>query len=112
MDKPSAANAPTYLIELFLPLQDNEGNAFARAQVEAVRETLTRRFGGVTAFMRAPATGAWKDHAGRVNRDQVVRLEVMTDDMDRDWWGEFRMHLEAEFKQEEILVRATRIERL
>jgi hypothetical protein len=42
-----------YLIQLLLPLRDNHQKAFARASFEKVREHLTIRFGGVTAFARS-----------------------------------------------------------
>jgi hypothetical protein len=101
-----------HLVQLLLPLRDNEGNAFPREQLDAVRHQLTERFGGVTAHLRAPAAGAWKDDEGDVARDDVVIVEVMADALDRAWWADYRRALEAAFRQDEILIRATLIERL
>ena len=39
-----------HLIQLFLPLYDNDGQAFAKPLFDTVRGELTERFGGVTAF--------------------------------------------------------------
>ena len=101
-----------YLIEILLPLYDNEGRPFGAAAFDRVRNELANRFGGVTAFRRAPAEGVWKESGGGVSRDQIVIFEVMADRLDREWWAGFREGLERRFAQEEIVVRATTFERL
>ena len=101
-----------HLVQLFLPLYDNEGHVFPKAQLDGVRATLTDRFGGVTAYVRSPAVGAWEDEQGHVSRDDVVLLEVMVDTVDADWWRGFREELEARFRQDEIMLRATPTTRL
>lgn len=101
-----------HLVQLFLPLYDNEGNLFPRARLDEVRGELTDRFGGVTAFVRSPAVGAWEDDAGHVCRDDVVLLEVMVDSLDAAWWAAFRQTLETRFCQDEIMVRAMQVSRL
>ena len=100
-----------YLIQLFLPLRDNEKQNFPPALFESVHQELADRFGGVTAFVRSPAIGLWKE-THEVNRDDVVMLEVMADDVARDWWADYRQTLESRFRQQEILIWATRIEKL
>jgi hypothetical protein len=45
------------LIELFLPLADNDGSSFAPSEFAKVRNTLIHKFGGLTTFARAPAEG-------------------------------------------------------
>ena len=101
-----------YLVQLFLPLRDNAGDAFPQALYDHVREELTDRYGGATAFLRAPAAGAWQGEGGEVQRDDVVLLEVMARTLDRDWWAAYRAELEARFRQDDVLVRAIRSERL
>ena len=101
-----------HLVEILLPLRDNDGKPFPREMLDAVRHDLTERFGGVTAHLRAPAAGAWKDDDGDVARDDVVIVEVMDDDVDRAWWADYRRALESRFRQDEIVIRATPIERL
>jgi hypothetical protein len=101
-----------HLVQTLLPLRDNDGNPFPREMLDAVRHDLTERFGGVTAHLRAPAAGAWKDEDGDVARDDVVIVEVMDDDVDRAWWADYRRALESRFRQDEIVIRATPIERL
>ena len=101
-----------HLIQLFLPLYDNDGQAFAKPLFDTVRGELTERFGGVTAFVRSPAVGAWEDDSGDVQRDDVVLFEVMADHVDHGWWAAYRAQLEQRFQQDEVLVRAVRTERL
>ena len=100
-----------WLVTLLLPLHDNAGEPFAEALFAEVRSELTERFGGLTAFTRAPAEGVWRGGGG-TDRDDVVVLEVMADQLDRDWWAAYRRELEARFRQDEIVVRAQGYERL
>ena len=97
----------TYLIQLLLPLYDNDGHAFHPREYVQLRSDLADRFGGVTAYTRAPARGVWKDDAtGETQRDDIVIFEVMTDTLDREWWAAFRRQLEKQFRQDSIIVRA------
>jgi hypothetical protein len=100
-----------YLIQFLLPLRDNERRPFARADFEKVRAELTERFGGVTAFLQSPATGAWKDE-GETTHDELVLYEVMADTLDRAWWKGYREELERRFRQEAVVVRALGAEHL
>ena len=101
-----------HLVELFLPLRDNDGHAFPKTLYDGVRSELAELHGGVTAFTRAPATGLWEDDEGDVQRDEVVLFEVMVDHVDHGWWRNYRATLEGRFRQDEVLVRATAVERL
>lgn len=101
-----------FLIEIYLPTRDNHGRQFPKSAFKQVRNELTERFGGVTAFMRSPAMGLWADRSGEVRRDDIAIFEVMTDAVDRDWWREYRSTLESRFRQDEVVVRSIQIERL
>lgn len=101
-----------YLVQILLPLYDTGGHAFGRAPFDRVREELTDRFGGVTAYLRSPAEGAWREPGGEVERDDVVIVEVMTEALDRSWWRGYREALEQRFRQEEVMVRALAADRL
>ncbi|GAC1423746.1 MAG: hypothetical protein NVSMB6_24890 [Burkholderiaceae bacterium] len=100
------------LLQIFLPLYDNGDKAYPKAMFDRVRSELADAFGGVTAFLRSPAVGLWEDAAGEVQRDDVVLFEVMTDDLDRNWWQHYRHDLQDRFRQQSILVRATDVEML
>jgi hypothetical protein len=95
-----------YLIQLLLPVYDNDKRAFPRAYFDQVRSELTQQFGGVTAFVRSPAVGFWKDNQEDITRDDVIMFEVLTDDLDSSWWKSYRQKLEKRFRQENILIRA------
>lgn len=101
-----------HLVQLLLPLRDDEGRPFGRAPFDRVRAELTGRFGGVTAYLQSPAEGAWREPGGGVDRDDVVILEVMAEALDRAWWSGYRAELERRFRQDEVVVRATAMERL
>jgi len=72
----------TRLVQLLLPVADNEGRAFAPEVYADLRRTLVERFGGATAYVRSPAEGLWAPRAGEVNRDRIVLVEVMDTDYD------------------------------
>jgi hypothetical protein len=101
-----------HVIEIFLPLKRNDGSDQPRRLFAQVRELLLERFGGLTAFSRAPAEGLWEDADGDVDRDQIVIFEVVADELDRGWWTDFRGRLVQDFQQDEILIRASPAERL
>lgn len=101
-----------FLVEIFLPVLDNTGEPFERATFDRVRSELTDRFGGVTAFLRSPAIGLWRDEGGSVRRDDIATFEVMAETLDHGWWRTYRRELERRFAQREIVIRAVAIERL
>ena len=100
-----------YLVEILLPVSDNSGRPFDATKYANVRELLTERFGGVTAFTRAPAHGSVESQ-GTVVHDDIVVMEVMTDILEADWWSDYRKRLEHDFDQDEIVIRASTITRL
>jgi hypothetical protein len=98
------------LLQIFLPLYNNQGLPFPRALFDNIREDLAKQFGGVTAFVRSPAVGVWENDAGAVCHDDVILFEVIVNAVDRDWWSSYRGKLERQFSQDTILIRATEIE--
>jgi hypothetical protein len=99
------------LIEILLPLRDSAGRPQPPKAFADLRQLLTERFGGLTAFTRSPAEGLWAAEKG-VERDDIVVLEVMADYLDRTWWSALRQRLEARFQQQSIVIRAHQIEPL
>ena len=77
-----------------------------------MQRELADRFGGVTAYARAPAKGVWKPRRGRTEKDDIVVYEVMVEKLERRWWATYRTQLEARFRQEEIVIRAQPMQRL
>lgn len=104
--------AAVQLVEIFLPLFDNEGSALPRSQFASVEKELTDKFGGVTAYPRAPASGVWIQDGGNEQRDELIIYEVMAESMDVVWWKSYRERLERVFKQEQILIRSHEVRQL
>jgi hypothetical protein len=100
-----------HIVEILLPLFDNEGRRFGAAPYAKVHEELVERFGGLTAFTRSPAEGVWQE-GGQRSRDEIVIFEVMSDGIDRNWWQKYRAELETLFRQDEIVIRAHEVEKL
>ena len=101
-----------FLVQLLLPLYENSGRRVPHERFTEVRDELTDRFGGVTAFLRSPALGSWKQDDGEIDRDEVVMCEVMVDPLERAWWADYRKTLERRFGQHELVVRALPAESL
>jgi hypothetical protein len=101
-----------HLVQILLPLRDEGGKSFAAGMYEDVRRELTERFGGVTAYARAPAEGLWKEGDGTVQGDDVVVYEVMVDELDPVWWASHREKLRQRFRQEELVIRSIPARRL
>jgi hypothetical protein len=95
-----------HLVQILLPLYDNDGAPLPRAAFQSVRDELTRRFGGLTAYTRAPAEGVGTESGG-TTRDDIVVFEVMTDALEHEWWRDYRRMLERRFRQDTAVVRAT-----
>jgi hypothetical protein len=100
-----------HLIQILLPVADNDGRAFSPAMFSRLRRELTGRFGGVTVHSQAPAEGFWQGEGGPTE-DDVVLFEVMAEEVDEPWWRVLRERLERDFRQEEVVIRALPIRRL
>ncbi len=94
-----------YLIQILLPLFDNEGAHFEPALYTQVRNELSDRFGGLTAYSRAPSEGRWQSE-GTTQHDDIIMMEVMTDGVDTEWWRGYRKSLETSIKKTIVVVRA------
>jgi hypothetical protein len=96
-----------HVVQLLLPLYDNAGAALPHALFATVRQELVERFGGLTAYTRAPAKGLWQEDGGDTVRDDIVVYEVMVDALDEPWWQRYRADLEQRFAQQSLVVRAS-----
>ena len=100
------------LFQIFLPLYDNNKQAFSRSLYDDLRTQLKDQFGGVTFYRNAPAEGLWEDATGKTNYDELIIAEVMVAQTDKEWWRQFKQRLEELFEQEEILIRSVTFEKL
>ncbi len=101
-----------YLIQILLPLYDNEGLPLSQLEFLRVRDELSERFGGITTYMRSPARGLWKETRDTTVHDDIVIYEVMADELDREWWKSYREQLTLAFRQELLIVRVSEIQLL
>jgi hypothetical protein len=99
------------IVEVFLPLDKGSGARLDAEVIDGIVAGLADRFGGATAFTRSPAEGLWKQQQ-EVQRDRIVIVEVIVDDVDEAWWKDYRARLEEQLEQEEVLIRATPCRRL
>ncbi len=47
-----------------------------------------------------------------MRHDEIIVFEIMTKKLERRWWKKYRLHLEREFRQDYVVIRAAKIELL
>jgi hypothetical protein len=99
------------LVQILLPAYYSNGKPIPRKLFAAERHLLTERFGGMTAYMQAPAMGLWKE-GGKTVHDKIVVFEIMVKYIDRQWWNNYRHKLEKRFKQKTIVLRVQKVKLL
>jgi hypothetical protein len=92
------------LVQILLPTRDNRGHKFKNIIFGRIRKELVSRFGGLTAYSRSPARGVWKS-GDSTKLDDIVVVEVMTEEFKRNWWKKYRRKLERWLRQDEIVMR-------
>lgn len=95
-----------FLVQILLPLRDNNGDLFSDDVLRQVRAELVRIFGGVTAYTQSPAKGVWRGEDEQTSQDEIILVEVMARTIDRNWWNKYREELETRFRQEKLVIRA------
>jgi hypothetical protein len=73
-----------------------------------VRNELVDRFGGITAYTRAPVHGLWQE-SEQIVRDDLIIYEIMVEKLEEEWWRGYRVILENRFQQQSLVVRAHQI---
>ena len=101
-----------YLIQILLPLYDNAGRPIPQQEFEQVRDELTESFGGITTYVRSPAEGLWKESITSTIHDEIVIYEIMTVELDREWWRDYRLGLAERFHQDVLIVRVNEVQLL
>jgi uncharacterized membrane protein len=99
------ATPGVHLVQLLLPLFTRGGQPIDPRAFDNVKNELTTRFGGMTAYTRSPAEGRWLGRAHR-ETDDIAVLEVLCNEIDPVWWDAYRHRLEGIFGQHAIAVRA------
>jgi hypothetical protein len=99
------------LIQILLPVAvPADSHRQSRAAFDETRRELVERFGGITAYTRAPAEGVWTAPGGGRELDTVIMVEVITASFDRTWWRAYAATLARRFEQEAIHVRALSVD--
>jgi hypothetical protein len=101
-----------YVIELFLPLYYNKGGRVPKAVFTRTKQELETRFGGLTAYSRAPADGSWTSGGMKMVHDELIVYEVISARLDKKWWALTRRELEKRFRQQNVLIRAHAVVKL
>jgi hypothetical protein len=99
-----------HLIQLLLPLYGRDGQKLGPQAFAQTRSEIVERFGGLTAYTRAPASGLWQEDDGATVHDELVIYEVMSQDFDEAWWKSYRALLERRFDQEQLVARAQQVQ--
>lgn len=100
-----------HLVQILLPLTGNDGTPIPEGIFRDIREELIAQFGGLTAYVRAPAHGVWA-HEGVRQKDDIAVVEVMVEMLEENWWRNFRQRLEHLLEQQSVVIRAFAIRRL
>ena len=100
-----------YLVQILLPKETGKGEPVTQEWFDNFLKELTARFGGATSFVRAAGQGLWRDD-GTTERDTIAVVEVMAEELAKDYWRKLRERLERELSQEEIIIRALQVIRL
>jgi hypothetical protein len=101
-----------FLIQMLLPTRDPTAEGVAAGKLRQTRAEIVSYFGGITAYVRSPAAGAWTSAEGNLEEDDVVMIEILAETFDREWWRHYVEVLKQRFAQESIHVRATPVETL
>jgi len=100
---------PIRSIEIYLPLDYNDGRAIPESKYVSVQQELLNRFGGVTSVQRQfPLQGVWKSGTD-IYTDRVVVFSVMDFREETQleclrYLGRLKGRLKKKFDQLEILV--------
>jgi hypothetical protein len=101
-----------HLVQILLPVYDNDGHALLHETYDGIRDELVARFGGLTSFTQSPAEGLWTNADKKTGRDEIILIEVMVKDVDQAWWASYRERLQRDLRQESIVIRSLHIQTL
>ncbi len=99
------AERSKHLVQILLPLLTGKGKDLEQDLFEDLLKELTDRFGGATSFKQSPGQGHW-DSGKQIEKDCVALIEVVTDELDEDYFRKLKTRLAKELSQDEIMIRA------
>jgi hypothetical protein len=108
---PGAAGANQRCVqeyEIYLPTTRNDGAPVDAGEVERIKESLAKAFGGYT-HLRQRSEGAWQ-MGGVTFRDEVTIVRVLDDGSSGFDMTALKRRLEALLQQEEVLIVSRAVE--
>jgi hypothetical protein len=95
--------------DLFIPLVADTGKQFPRRGLNALKQKLAKRFGGLTYFPHKNE-GVWKIGSATF-RDRIVILRVLTDDSrkSKSYLQSLKQEIAREWKQKDVLIVKRRV---
>ncbi len=88
--------------EIYLPTTHNDGRLTDTAEIERLKETLEKAFGGYT-HLRQRSEGAWSMGGVRF-RDEVTIVRVLDDGSAHFDMSAFKKTVETALEQESVLI--------
>lgn len=98
-----------YQIQLLLSLYNNEGKAFPSSHYEKVKLFFNDKFGGITMYTRTSVVGLWKESPHSTVKDELIIYEILSDQLEKDFWQHYKSDLQSLFQQEEMVIKACEI---
>jgi len=112
VDQARVTDQPSLLIQLLLPLQDENGEVFPAARYAKVHKQLIEKFGGLTLYQRNPAEGYWKNGSSKTIKEPMLVHEVLSGAIEEDFWKQLKSSLMKEFRQQDIQITCSRISKI
>jgi len=97
------------LIQILLPARGSDEAVADDVSLSRTRDELVREFGGLTAYLRSPASGVWTSPEAGVEEEAMVMVEILADAFDVGWWRSYAETLKRRFSQETMLIRASEV---
>lgn len=93
--------------EIYLPTMRNDGRPLDPAEIERIKATLSRAFGGYT-HLNQRSEGAWR-MGGVTFHDEVTIVRVLDDGTAEFDMLAFRKELEKRLQQDSVLIVAREV---
>jgi hypothetical protein len=88
--------------EIYVPSRRNDGTLVELADIESIKSTLIKAFGGYT-HLQHRSKGAWK-MAGTTFHDEVTIMRVLDDGSAKFDMLKFKKSLERTLEQDTVLI--------
>ena len=88
--------------EIYLPTSLNDGTPVDPKEIEGIKETLAKIFGGYT-HLNQRSEGVWR-MGGVTFRDEVTIVRVLDDGAAKFDWPTFKKEIEMTLRQDAVLI--------